>query len=133
MKITRDDLKTVFIFGLHLARIDNRFDPFEQKLLAKVAQAIKLTTQEKEQLVKGRVSLQKSLRLLSGESALNLLAKTLCAVAHQDGVVEPEEKEFIHRVLSHSDKPVMLLPQEEWGGYEAEVLDSLAQYQSESL
>ena len=121
---TRDDLKIILSFGVHLAKLDKVFDPFEKKVLGRFADAMNLEATEKSQLLQREVSLGEGLRSLSGQSARILLLKTLCAVSHSDGESSSEEMEFIEHVIETIGSQVFVLPRAEWGVYEDEVLSA---------
>ncbi len=123
--ITRDDLKTILMFGLHISKVDNDFDIWEKKILKRFSDAIRLTDDEREGLGKISVSLGKGLNSLSSDEARNLLIKTLCAVSYADGVNKPEEVDFIEKVFSKAGGTIMVLPRDEWGTYERELFDEL--------
>ena len=45
--VTRNDLKTILLFGIHIAKIDGDFAVWEKKVLARFAEAMRLTEEEK--------------------------------------------------------------------------------------
>jgi tellurite resistance protein len=123
--LNRDDLKIILLFGIHLAKIDGDFAVWEKKILARFADAMKLTEREKSEMVHQEISLSQGLRRLSGQGAKSLLVKTLCAVSHSDGDTHPNEVDFIHKVVERLETQVFILPQGEWGTYEDEVITEL--------
>ncbi len=123
--LNRDDLKIILLFGIHLAKIDGDFAVWEKKILARFADAMKLTEREKSEMVHQEISLSQGLRRLSGQEAKSLLVKTLCAVSHSDGDTHPNEVDFIHKVVERLETQVFILPQGEWGTYEDEVITEL--------
>jgi uncharacterized tellurite resistance protein B-like protein len=124
--INRQDLKTILLFATHVAKVDNEFVMQEKELLQKFAEAIKLTPQERNELLKQEASLSEGLNHLSSKDAKQLLVKTLCAVSFSDGKAVKAEIDFIQKVIEHFGDSVFVLPREEWGKYEAEVLKTLA-------
>jgi tellurite resistance protein len=124
--ITRQDLMTILLFATHVAKVDNEFVLQEKELLHKFAEAIKLTPDERGQLLKREASLADGLNHLSSNEAKQLLVKTLCAVSHSDGKAVKAELDFIHKVIEHFEGSVFVLPREEWGKYETEVMKLLS-------
>lgn len=122
--VTHEDLKTILLFGIHLARIDTQFVPFEKKILARFADAMKLTEEERASLLEQNVSLGEGLKQLSGPEARTLLLHTLCAVSFSDGNTHPAEVEFINKVARKIGDAGALLPKEEWGAYEEQVFQA---------
>ena len=125
--LTRDDLKTILQFGIHIAKIDGDFAVWEKKVLARFAEAMRLTEQEKHAMVHQAVSLARSINSLSGQDARQLLVKTLCAVAASDGVPHEQEMEFITKVMQRIGGQLFILGKDEWGTYEKEVLESISE------
>jgi len=123
--ITRQDLTTILLFGIHIAKIDDNFDVWEKRILKRFADRMHLSDAERAELLHQEISLGRELRNLSSKDALTLLVKTLCAVSYVDGKANDEELQFIERVVSASGEPVMLMPREEWGVYEEEVFHTL--------
>jgi len=123
--MTRNDMKTILLFGIHLAKIDGNFDVWEKKVLARFADAMKLGENEKTDMVSQEISLSQGLKRLTTPESRALLLKTLCAVSHSDGEAHPTEVDFIQKVVEKLDTQVFILPQSEWGVYEQEVIDEL--------
>lgn len=123
--ITRQDLKTILLFATHVAKVDNEFVVQEKELLTKLADAIKLTPQERSDMVGKDASLSDGLNQLSSNEAKQLLVKALCAVSYSDGKAVKVEVDFIQKVIEHFGDSVFVLPKEEWGKYEAEVMKVL--------
>ena len=123
--ISRDALKTILLFAVHIAKIDDDFDPWEKKILRRFATEMGLTDEEKQELAQTKVSLVKSLRNLKSADANHLLIKTLCAVSFVDGAATGDELEFIEKVVVKLETQVFILPREEWGQYEDEVFNTL--------
>jgi tellurite resistance protein len=123
--ITREDLRTIFTFALHVARVDEDFAGLERNVLGHYVTLMRMTPEEKSQLSSSEVSLADGLKHLSSPEAATLLVHTLCAVAHADGVMHEKEVGFIRKVNEHIGEPVELLPFEDWQRYEQEVLDTL--------
>jgi len=127
--ISRDELMTILMFGVHIAKLDRNFDVWERKILSRFAAAMHLSEKERGALAHQRTSLIKGLQSLESDDARNLLVKLLCAVAHVDGMASETELEFIEKVVVKLKGQVFILPREEWGRYEKEVfttLDSIA-------
>jgi len=123
--ITRDDLKIVLAFGIHIAKIDDDFAVWEKRILARFAEAISLTEEERAELANTKVSLSDGLDRLSSQDAKYLLLKTLCAVSHSDGEAHQAEIDFISRVFAKLGDQMFMLPRNEWGVYEGEVFGIL--------
>ena len=123
--ITRQDLKTILLFATHVAKVDNEFVTQEKELLHKMAEAIKLTPDERAALLNQEASLSTGLNQLTSKEAKQLLVKTLCAVSNSDGKAVKSEIDFIQKVIEHFGDAVFVLPREEWGSYEAEVMNVL--------
>ena len=123
--ISRDELKTILLFAVHIAKIDDDFDPWEKKILRRFATEMGLTDEEKQELAQTKVSLVKSLRNLKSADSNHLLIKTLCAVSFVDGAATGDELEFIEKVVVKLETQVFILPREEWGQYEDEVFNTL--------
>jgi tellurite resistance protein len=123
--LTRDDLKTILQFGIHIAKIDGDFAVWEKKVLARYADAMKLTEQERAQMVADKLRLAQGLDSLSSTEANHLLLKTLCSVAHSDGVPHETELDFITKVMQRLGGQIFILSKEEWGIYEKEVIDTI--------
>jgi tellurite resistance protein len=121
--ISRDDLKIILRFGVHVGKVDSNLVAWEKRLLGRLTQAMQLSEAEKTVMVDKELSLRQGLAALSGTEAQTLLLKTLCAVAHSDGVTHEREVGFISRVLERLGSQVFLLPKEEWGEYESEVVE----------
>ena len=124
--ITREDLKTILKFGIHLARLDSNFHIEEKRVLRRFSEAIGLTDAEREALMAGDSSLGHGLVDLSSDAAKELLLKTLCIISFVDGHTGPDEVGFIERVIEKMNSTSFLLPKEEWGGYEKEVFDTIS-------
>ncbi len=124
--INREDLKIILLFGIHIAKIDGDFDVWERRILARMADAMKLTDGEKQNLVGETLSLSAGLRQLSSPEARSLLLKVLCAVSNADGTAHETELEFISKVIEKLGSAVFVLSRSEWGVYEGEVFETLA-------
>lgn len=129
--LTREDLKTILLFGIHVAKIDEEFAVWERQVLSRFADAMHLSEAEREEMAERDISLAEGLRRLSGQEAATLLVKTLCAVAASDGKDDPVEREFIHKVVERLDTSMFLLPRAEWASYEQEVLEALRGLEAE--
>ena len=125
--LTRDDLKTILQFGIHIAKIDGDFAVWEKKVLARYADAMKLTEGERTAMAQQNLSLAKGLDSLSSNEAKHLLLKTLCSVAHSDGVPHDTEVDFIQKVVERLGGQIFILSKDEWGRYENEVMDTIAE------
>lgn len=123
--ISRDDLRTIIRFGIHIARIDGNFDAFEKKVLRRFADTMGLSAADRDELLKGEASLATGLKSLHTKDSKNLLVKTLCAIAHADGTANKDELDFIQRVISKLGESVFVDAREEWGRYEDEVVKIL--------
>jgi tellurite resistance protein len=128
-KISRDELMTILMFGVHIAKLDSNFDVWERKILARFAAAMRLSDKERGALAHQRISLSKGLHSLESGDARNLLVKVLCAVAHVDGKASELELEFIEKVVVKLKGQVFILPREDWGRYEAEVFTTIESIQ----
>ena len=124
-KLSRQELKVILLFGIHIARIDGEIAPFERKMLARFADAMKLTQEERGSLLTHKFSLLDGLRQLQNTDAKQLLLKTLCAIAHCDGDTADVEVDFINKVTEKMGTAVFILPRAEWGRYEEEVFQDL--------
>ena len=123
--ITREDLKVILLFGIHIAKIDDDFAVWERQILSRFADAMGLTEEEKLELGKQQVSLASGLQKLSSKDAKSLLLKTLCAVSHSDGEAHDAEIDFISKVFLKLGDQMFMLPRSEWGVYESEVFSVL--------
>ena len=123
--ITRSDLKTILIFGIHLARLEDDQLNGKKPVLRQIADAVHLTPEERRELTQDEISLGRSLRRLSCPGAKLLMLKTLCLVSQSSGEASPPEVEFIHNVVDLLGEEVFLLPKKEWGSYETEVMEAL--------
>jgi len=123
--ISREELLTIMLFGLHIAKIDNNMDVWERKMLVRFAEAIHLTDEERVGLSKGGVSLSEKMKNLNTIESRQLLVKMLCAVCFADGAANAHELGFIEKVVSKLGSEVFVLPREEWGLYEGEVFKTL--------
>lgn len=123
--ITRQDLKAILLCAIHLAKVDNDFSLMEKKLLRRFADTIGLKESEREELVAMGGSLASDVDSLSSKSAMELLIKTLCAVSFVDGSTDPEEIEFIEKVLVRTRIDYPIPPKEDWGIYEEEVFKEI--------
>lgn len=123
--VTRQDLKTILLCSIHLAKVDNDFSLLEKKLLRRFADTIGLEKEEREELVAMGGSLAGDVDSLSSTDAMVLLLKTLCAVSFVDGTTGPEEIEFIEKVLVRTGVDFPLPPKEQWEIYEGEVFEDL--------
>jgi len=47
-------------------------------------------------------------------------------VSYADGVTKPEEVDFIEKVFARAGGTIMVLPRDEWGIYEKELFEELA-------
>ena len=125
--VTREDLKVILKFGIHLARLDGNFHMEEKKVLRKFSEAIGLTDDERKELMEGDSSLNHGLEDLSGDPAKELLLKALCAVSFVDGHTSQGEVGFIEKVLGKMEAGFFLLPKEQWGTYEKELFEVISQ------
>jgi len=124
--INRQDLMTILLFATHVAKVDREFVIEEKALLQKIAEAIQLNAEERAGLLKQEASLASGLNHLTSNEAKQLLVKTLCAVSASDGRAVKAELDFIQKVIEKFGDSVFVLPKEEWGKYEAEVMSALA-------
>ena len=123
--ITRQDLKAILIFSVHLAKVDSDFSFHEKRMLRQIADIIGLEAAEREELVAMGGSLASDVDALSSTDAMELLIKTLCTVSYVDGNTTPDEIEFIEKVLVRTGIDYPIPPKEEWGIYEAQVFEAL--------
>ena len=121
---------TILLFATHVAKVDNEFVSEEKALLQKIADAIHLNAGERAALLKQEASLASGLNHLSSNEAKQLLVKTLCAVSNSDGRAVKAETDFIHKVIEKFGDSVFVLPREEWGKYEGEVMNVLMELKS---
>jgi len=126
-EITREDLKTILKFGIHLAKLDSSFHIEEKKVLRRFSESIGLTEEERDDLINGQAGLTVGLNDLSGLKSRELLLKTLCAIASVDGHTSPEEVEFVEKVLGKMESSTFLLPKEEWAGYVDEIFSIISE------
>lgn len=126
--ISREDLRTILLFGIHISKVDNNFDVWEKQILKRFSDAINLSEEERGDIANREVSLRKGLDSLTSAEARNLLIKTLCAVSYADGSTHPSELDFIEKVITRAGATVMVLPREEWGLYEKEIFEDLQQF-----
>jgi tellurite resistance protein len=110
---------------VHVAKVDAEFAIQEKALLQRLIAAIKLSPEERRELLNHKVSLAEGLAQLSSLDAKNLLVKTLCAVSHSDGKAVKQELDFISKVIDSFGGHVFVYSKDEWGRYEAEVLTTL--------
>jgi len=125
MSISRDELRTILKFGIHLAKVDNEFHLQEKEMLRRYMEAIHLTEDERREILREDKSLLENLGHLTNEAARELLMKLLCSVSYVDGECSEEEVAFIEKVLSKLEDSIFLLPKEEWGKYENEVFQTI--------
>jgi len=123
--ISRNELKTILLFGVHIAKLDKNFDIWERKILSRFATAIKLSDSERQSLGKQRFSLGKGLQELESDDARQLLVKLMCAVSFVDGSASDQELDFIERVVTKLKSQVFILPRDDWGRYEKEVFKTI--------
>jgi uncharacterized tellurite resistance protein B-like protein len=123
--ISRDELKTILAFGVHIAKLDKKFAVWERKILARFAEAMKLSEEERRTLAHQRFSLSQGLDAIGSDEARVLLVKLMCAVSFVDGSASDANMEFIERVVARLKSQVFILPREEWGRYEKEVFNTL--------
>ncbi len=126
-KISRQDLKTILLCGIHLAKLDDNFHFEEKKFLRRFSESMNLADGEREELLSMGGSLAENLGLLTSDYARELLMKTLCAVSFVDGDTSEDEQEFIERVRVSVYQDFELAPKEEWGALEDEVFTILNQ------
>lgn len=124
-KICRRDLEVIFIFAVHVGKVDDHYSVYEKKLVRCLADIIHLSAEIQKEFMEDRISLTQYLNELSSSEAKALLIKTMCAIACADGEIHPAEIEFINRVNTRLGNLVQLLPQEVWNSYEKEVLHIL--------
>lgn len=130
--VTRQDLKTILLCAIHLAKVDNEFHLMEKKILRRFSEAMGLQLDEREELVAMSGSLAEDLDSLSSNDAKELLLKTLCAVSYVDGRTSPEEIEFIQKALVRLGIDYPIPPKEDWGIYEDEVFRELEEQAAEA-
>lgn len=124
-EVTREDLKTILTFALHIARADDDLDSNEKTILGHYVQVIGISAEERAQMLTKSRSLNTGLVELSCDAARSLLLKTLCAMAHADGVRHDAEDSLIRRVYDKLGDPITLKEWKDWGDYEGEVLEQL--------
>lgn len=116
--ITRNDVKIILMFALHMAKADSELFFPEKKILARFYGKLRLSAMEKKEVTSREISLSESLKNLSGENAQQKLVEFLCAVALVDGKMNEGELNFIEKVVSLIRGKMQLLPEEDWGEYE---------------
>jgi len=126
-KITREDLRAILTFALHTAKVDHDFAQSEKAVIKKYLDLIHLSHEERQTMSHQNRSLSEMLDQLSSTDAKTLLVKTICAVAHSDGVMVDSETDFVKRVNKQLQTGMTLLPQDRWGEYETEVMQALKQ------
>jgi len=124
--LTRDDLKTILVFALHVARVDDNLAGIEKTILGRYIEVTHLDENERRELAQQSHSLSHDIDGLSGPDAGSLLVKTICAVAHADGIKHAMEDSFIRKVNAQLGNVVPLPPFDEWGDFADEVLAILA-------
>ncbi len=124
-QISRRDLKTILVFALHVARVDNDFAASEKEVLKHLFQLLHLSEDERTEMIKGKFSLANELTRIQDDTAKQLLVKILCAVAHADHHEDSSEVQFIRKVNRRLGHPMELLPFEDWEVYEYEVLSQM--------
>ena len=125
--ISREDLRIILAFALHTAKVDNEFAQSEKVVIKHYLDLIHLSEAERKDLASQQLSLSEALGHLSSQAAKELLVKTICAVAHSDGVMRESETEFVRRVNHQLHTAMTLLPQDRWGEYESEIVKILGQ------
>jgi uncharacterized tellurite resistance protein B-like protein len=120
--ISHEDIKIILLFALHVAKVDKEFAGMEKRILRRFVELAGISEEERMEMMHADKSLAHGLEHLSSGAARELLVKSLCAVAHSDGVMHETEREFINRVNSQLGEPISLPPFEEWEAYEHEVL-----------
>lgn len=120
-RLSRQDLKTILLCGIHLAKVDSDFSLQEKKLLRRFSEAMNLADGERAELLAMGGSIAENLEQLTSDYARELLLKTLCAVSFVDGVTDAEEIAFIEKVRGAVAADFPLPPPEEWSGFEEEV------------
>ncbi len=123
--VTKEDLKTILLFALHMARVDDDFSGQEKTILARFIELVGIDEADKAQLQDAGRSLAQRLDHRSGEEAKTLLVKTLCAVAHADNLMHSSERAFIEKVQALVGGQIELPPFNEWSSLETEVLATL--------
>ena len=117
-EVSRNDLKIILMFGLHLAMADNDFTLQGKNFLGGFFRKLRLSESEKKEVARRQISLAEYLGKLSSEAATEQLVEFLCAVSRVDGKMDEAEIEFIEKVHSLLKRKKPLLPLEEWGEYE---------------
>lgn len=123
--ISREELRSIFVFALHVARVDNDFVTPEKNVLKRYMDLMHFSPEEKDQMAGMSQVLSERLDSLASDEAKKLLVKTLCAVAYSDGQMREEEINFINRVNNQLGNVVELGNWDDWGGYEGEVMEIL--------
>lgn len=123
--VSREEFKTILLFGVHVAKLDKEIHPLENEILRRLADAIHLSDKERADLLAAKFSLGQGLLRLGSDAARNLLVKTMCAVASVDGTIAEAEKDFIGRVVSKFEKATFILPAEDWPQYQEELFQDL--------
>ncbi|MCZ6556840.1 MAG: hypothetical protein O7A69_03570 [SAR324 cluster bacterium] len=125
MSISRQDLKAILVFAIHLAKVDSDFHLQEKKMLKRYADTIGLQDEERDELVGLGGSLDQDADALSSNEAKELLLKTLCAVSFVDGNTTADEVDFIQKVQLKLGIDYPLPVKADWGGFEEEVFTTL--------
>lgn len=128
-EITRNDLKIILMFGLHMAMPGSDFSLPEKQLLGRFFKKLRLSKSEKKEVTRQQISLVEYLGELSSEAATEQLVEFLCAVARVDGKLDEAKISFIEKVISQLKRKKPLLSLEEWGEYDkraAVLVDSIA-------
>ncbi|MCZ6644874.1 MAG: hypothetical protein O7B79_01405 [SAR324 cluster bacterium] len=125
MSISRQDLKAILVFAIHLSKVDSDFSLQEKKMLKRYADTIGLQEEERAELVGLGGSLDQDADALSSNEAKELLLKTLCAVSFVDGNTTDDEVDFIQKVQLKLGIDYPLPVKADWGGFEEEVFTTL--------
>ncbi|MCH7478673.1 MAG: TerB family tellurite resistance protein [SAR324 cluster bacterium] len=119
--VTREDLLITLCIGVHVAKVDDRFDELEKRLLGQLAGLMKLTDEEKSSFKNRKETLSELLERLSSTEAIIIMIKTICLVAHSDGKVLEVEQNFLEKMLKKVDTEFSVLQSDRWGSYDTDV------------
>ena len=119
--VTREDLLIILCIGVHVAKVDERFDESEKKLLSQLAGLMKLTDEEKSSFKNRKETLSELIDRLSSSAAIIIMIKTVCLIAHSDGKVLDVEQNFLEKMLGKVDEEFKILPSDQWESYDTDV------------
>lgn len=124
-ELSKSDLRTILLVGVHLAKVDGEFHWEESRVLQMINDILELTTEERQELLRSGFNLKEGLDALTTSKARELLVKTLCAIAHSDQNIHGAELEFIDKIKNNVGILLEIKPPGMWHEYEVEVAEIL--------